>query len=502
MKKTILILLFLFLSTPCFSQDYWVYIRTSDRSGATQIDDRGRSKDGDVVAILPATPQYVPTTEEKKNWLIIKASNLTQEDIDLLTKRKIDDKGTTVISQSNPNPDSDDEPIAYREYKIDYRKLSSKSIGIEEVKKTRLDVINNRQDKTILDFTRYKVKSLMYAYINRPLIRVANIVIPRAFAETISTINKTGEDYNTITLWEDAKDGDLVTETRQETAELYNDDGTLTDSPTIAGSTTNATYYMKIYSPAGERHTGIEGTGFVLAGSITLDDTYVTMDYLELSGGRIIGTIYTSGNTTISNCLIHDVGATGILGGDWGGSSGWVIYNTAVYNISNTWQMGIACGGGGFTEGFNIYNSVVYNTQYCGYSNGSCSGSNVTTDTVAAWCARQGSCNCYSGFSGNYNASDDTSSPGANSIDNITEANEFVSLGATENFHLKATSQLIDAGTTTAYTTDIDGDTRPSGSAFDIGFDEVVQASGPTNNGSDVNNTILNNVEISLLKRP
>ena len=34
--------------------------------------------------------------------------------------------------------------------------------------------------------------------------------LPSAFAETVSTINKSGEDYDTLTLWEDAKDGDLI----------------------------------------------------------------------------------------------------------------------------------------------------------------------------------------------------------------------------------------------------------------------------------------------------
>lgn len=66
MKKLLFTLFLLFFATNCWAADYWVYIRTYDRSGVTTSDDAGRSKRGDIIAILPDTPQFIPTEKEKK----------------------------------------------------------------------------------------------------------------------------------------------------------------------------------------------------------------------------------------------------------------------------------------------------------------------------------------------------------------------------------------------------------------------------------------------------
>ena len=44
---------------------------------------------------------------------------------------------------------------------------------------------------------------------------------------------------------------------------------------------------------------------------------------------------------------------------------------------------------------------------------------------------------------------------------------------ANDNYHLDLTSAAIDAGTDVGTYTDIDGQPRPQGAGFDIGFDEV-----------------------------
>jgi hypothetical protein len=43
------------------------------------------------------------------------------------------------------------------------------------------------------------------------------------------------------------------------------------------------------------------------------------------------------------------------------------------------------------------------------------------------------------------------------------------------DFHLTSTSPAVDHGKTTSATTDIDGNLRPQGSAFDIGAYELVK---------------------------
>ena len=82
-------------------------------------------------------------------------------------------------------------------------------------------------------------------------------------AETISTINKAGEDYNTLTLWEDAKDGD-ITAGNAEVAECYDDDGLLVDDVECLGWTTDIDSYIAIRTPAAERHNGTVGSGFII----------------------------------------------------------------------------------------------------------------------------------------------------------------------------------------------------------------------------------------------
>ncbi|MFZ5800913.1 MAG: hypothetical protein ACOY3D_06025, partial [Candidatus Omnitrophota bacterium] len=76
----------------------------------------------------------------------------------------------------------------------------------------------------------------------------------------------------------------------------------------------------------------------------------------------------------------------------------------------------------------------------------------------------------------NYNASSDTSSPGANSLDNVTAASTFYSTTLnSENLHIRADSSSRDAATSLSsiFTNDIDNGTRPYGPAWDIGADET-----------------------------
>ena len=49
---------------------------------------------------------------------------------------------------------------------------------------------------------------------------------------------------------------------------------------------------------------------------------------------------------------------------------------------------------------------------------------------------------------------------------------------AAGNYHLAVMSPAVDGGTAAGVTSDFDGDARPLGSGYDIGFDEVIQAPG------------------------
>ena len=70
-----------------------------------------------------------------------------------------------------------------------------------------------------------------------------------------------GRDYSTLTAWEAAKQADLVTAGDIEVAECYND-STFTEAEVfIYGWTTGANNYIRIYTPAAERHDGTAYSG-------------------------------------------------------------------------------------------------------------------------------------------------------------------------------------------------------------------------------------------------
>ncbi len=74
MKKALFIMAFLMVCGSAFSQiepvektkDYWVYVCLEDKSGVTQEDDAGRSKAGDVVAVLPVTKHLSQARQKKR----------------------------------------------------------------------------------------------------------------------------------------------------------------------------------------------------------------------------------------------------------------------------------------------------------------------------------------------------------------------------------------------------------------------------------------------------
>jgi len=333
MKKLLILFLFLLMASPCLGADHWVYVRLEDRSGVTQSDDAGRSKRGDVVAVLPVNNQNIPTQREKEEYMIVKVSNLAQEKIDTMLEPDL-----TEIS----GPDG----VDYVAKATRKNKMNFENLGISVKKGASVSVVNQvkikMSKKTALDFISYEMKRQFYAGVYRPLKLVHNRIVGPAYAETVSTINKSGEDYNTLALWEDAVDGDLVSETRQETAEIYDDEGALSVSgTTINGSTTNATYYMKVTAPVGERHDGTlsdgsSGNGALLTRSsnaiLVVSDPYTVIEWVQISNTGANSSDYpfynsAGGTVYVNNCIIHTNRAQ-IRGYN---NSGQQFFNTIIY---------------------------------------------------------------------------------------------------------------------------------------------------------------------------
>jgi len=499
MKKALMILALMAVCGSALAQlevrgvektsDYWVYVRLEDRSGVTAEQDAGRSKAGDVVAVLPVNEQNVPSETEKKEWLIYKTA-LTDEQVKAMKEPWKEQVGTA--KDGSPIMQT----VSYRKNKIDTSKL-----GVEAKK----GLIENKIDAskiemratTLQDLSKYEAKRKFYAYIQRPLIRIANVITRRALAETISTCNKSGEDYNSITLWEDATDNDLVTATNGETLEVYDDQGALDEMIEFAGATTNSSYYRTLTVPEGERSIATFGDGARLVYStslsnetlINVNESYFVFEYLEVSGGSMTEYttnyyVYMRGTySVIRYTLIGNITASwhinGIVCEDYANGKNIKIYGNIVANILANNTTAIYTGFDGSNTDNNIaHHNTVYNIDN---SNGTDRGINCASDSST--CYGNLVYNAETDFSfhasatHDYNGSSDSTATGAHSINTIT-SDDFVS---SSDFHLASGSDAIDAGTDlgSPYDYDLDGDYRDTYAPWDIGADEYAGGSPP-----------------------
>ncbi len=319
------------------------------------------------------------------------------------------------------------------------------------------------------------------------------LVKPARAATNTYTVGTNSRNYSTLQAWEDARDAG----TDIEKGECYND-STFTAGVTIDGTTGDADSYMWLTVASGNRHNGTAGTGVkVDPTTVPVDVIYVRDDYTKVEWLEITGFTESSsassgvhvnyaGNTIIAHNLIHD-------NAYWGRIIGVFVHecyaNNLVYNNI------IYCGNedtAGYA-GIEFYwnddnqtaynNTIVYQDNYGAgifllYSDNVLAKNNV----VKSYPTYDFYADTGASFDGNsnYNASADTTSPGLNSQDNIVIANVFTNTTVgSENLHLKAGASVINAGDDLSgtFTTDIDGETRPTGAnTWDIGADEIVTA--------------------------
>ncbi len=186
-----------------------------------------------------------------------------------------------------------------------------------------------------------------------------------------------------------------------------------------------------------------------------------------LTGGGVYGRSST-GNMIFTNNIFNGNTAENAGGGAVSRSQGTITFtnNTSLGNTVNNGD------GGGFhitlelnTAIGNIYNNIVWNNTALG------NGDDIYVDDSTG-----ASVNLYNNDYGDFAISNGGSLSQGNNI-NIDPV---LVDPASEDFHLQTTSPCINAGTATAPSlppTDCDGEQRNSGSAPDIGADEVPSTS-------------------------
>lgn len=300
----------------------------------------------------------------------------------------------------------------------------------------------------------------------------------------IKTIKPSGGDYTSLSAWEAANQGNLVTADEKRVAECYS----MIDSAqcTVDGSTTNTTCYLEIYTPTSERHNGTRSPSKYLMeanfGSFTpalsIQDDYTRVQGLQFHGTGSSAGIQTTNcsNVRISDCLSYDCGSEGVL----------IYQSSSAITLMNV--VSLHC-----NRGFHYYNATTINSLNCVAMGSTERGfwqENQIGNTYK---------NCYSGGS----VGADWDVPASNNwttnfsedgTGTTTTAAYSSSSGAyltnvtvgSEDPHIGALSTLKDAGTDLSGdaawihpngNVDIIGTTRPQGSTWDVGVFESVPTS-------------------------
>ena len=273
-----------------------------------------------------------------------------------------------------------------------------------------------------------------------------------------------------------------------------------TTAVTVNGWATGHDNYIKIYTTSAARHSGKWdmsrynlSTTINYYDSLYIAENFVVIDGLQFSNNASLGTSAVininqvstsdSSNINISNIIISKSKGDGI----YQGSGKLTLWNSIIYgNDKNGFRVGYY---------YNNPTSYIYNSTIV--NNGEYGIIKVNHEVI-----RVNNCyiggNVLGGFSfgdgvidalSSNNISSDATAPGTNSKINTTVSFVSTTPGA-EDFHLSQSDTAAkNAGTdlSTYFTTDIDGATRTSVTAWDIGADEtatqIFRSVGPSATG-------------------
>jgi hypothetical protein len=278
--------------------------------------------------------------------------------------------------------------------------------------------------------------------------------------EVIKTIKSTGGDYTSLEAFLSGEARDLVSADEIAVAEVYISFDYVAMNTTSQAWVTDDTRKIIIRNAPGVFHNGHMNQGIKLVTSSTTyflvlqSGHHMLIEGVELTGDSAASSfIYENGaSLEVKKCLIHDIGKSFSV------SSGLkLLENCVVWRVADYIAYGY--------DITKVVNCSIYADGFWVFGNQIILGDCVCYNTVIYNATIGGYDNFYS-CTGDYNASNDTSAPGTNVIDNITLSNLGwnVSPGS-EDLNIGSDSVLIDAGighnfNSAIPTTDIAGNER------------------------------------------
>jgi hypothetical protein len=318
-----------------------------------------------------------------------------------------------------------------------------------------------------------------------------------AATEVVKTICPSGQgcNYTSLSAWEAGEQRDLVALDEIAVAKIQGDWTGVTDTTPVIidGFITDSTRYIKIYTTPEARHNGKwDDTKYKLITNgtqIRVQDPHVRIDGLQLKMTSLAnhgssGIILYSGGAVnemyVENLIIQ--GLTDSTYSHYGiyvfslgnaGSKAY-IWNNIIYNVLGSTGRGISISEADHTA--YVYNNTVYN-NYLG----------IQRELGTAISKNNISYNNTDNYSGTFDAAStnnlsgptQTDAPGSNPRNGVTVT--FVD-AANKDFHLASNDAGarnygadLSGDANLAFTTDIDGETRPGEGTWDIGADEYIQ---------------------------
>jgi hypothetical protein len=320
--------------------------------------------------------------------------------------------------------------------------------------------------------------------------------------ESIHTYGNGTRQYTSLQTWEDAHTVDCVATTTSHVLECYDDAASFNDYVTIAGATTNATYFRIIRPAAGQGHDGTPNNGVSFFSTtdavvFSLSETYSQVQDLiakltpATSAGR--NTYVISGTlAAMIGCIAFNGASTGLVSGFSITTGGGICVDCFAHNNTG---VGFVTACYTASKDLRFYNCIATNNGAQGFKMSSNQATVVFTFTN---CLASGNLanNDFIDITTNsptrtvtYCASGDATADDWGGAGNrISQTFTFANSGG-DDFHLaygdagaRNYGTDLSADGTYAFNDDIDKAVR--GASWDIGFDEYVAYTIAADSGS------------------